>query len=225
VFEALACEAPRSGFVATLPEEAARELLAGAIRISVPTGALIYQEGEPPRVLVVVDGLLRVFLRSADGRQLTVRYVHEGGVVGLALVLGGPGPTSVQALTASAVAALRLDTVRSMLGSDPGVALACAEELTRQLYESLGNLSEHAFLTVRRRLVRHLLDLAVPDGRRLVVRASQQELADAVGTVREVVTRTLRVLRTQALIRTGREGILLLDPVALSRELGSPRRG
>jgi CRP-like cAMP-binding protein len=151
VFEASAREASRSGFLDTLSEEAAQELLAGSIRISVPAGALIYQEGEPPRVLVVVDGLLRVFLRAADGRQLTVRYVHEGGVVGLALVLGGPGPTSVQALTASAVAALRVDTVRSMLGSVPDVALACAEELTQQLYESLGNLCGRASRSSRTR--------------------------------------------------------------------------
>lgn len=207
--------------MATLPPEAAEGLLAGAIRITVPAGALVYQEGEPPRVLVVLDGLLRAFLLSPDGRQLTVRYLHEGDVTGLALLLGGPGPTSVQAVTASAVAALRVETVRSLLGSDPGVARACAEELTRQLYELLDHLSEHAFLSVRRRIVRHLLDLAVSDGRRLVVRASQQELADAVGTVREVVTRSLRTLRMKGLIRTGREDIVLLDPIALSRELSA----
>ena len=67
----------RDGFLANLPEDVAERLLAEAIRISVPAGALVYREGESPRVFVVIRGLLRVFLRSADGRQVTVRYARE----------------------------------------------------------------------------------------------------------------------------------------------------
>ena len=89
----------RGGFFSDLPEDVAERLLAGAIRITVPAGALIYRDGESPRVIVVMSGLLRVFLRSVDGRQVTVRYVRDGDVAGLLLVLGGPGPTSIQAMT------------------------------------------------------------------------------------------------------------------------------
>ncbi len=218
MLDELAQEGSRGGFLSALPEDAAKRLMAGAIRISVPAGALVYREEETPRVIVVVDGLLRVFLRSADGRQVTVRYARSGDVAGLALVLGGPGPTSIQAMTSASVAALRLDTLRLLLGSDPRVARACAEELTRQLYLALDDLSEQAFLSVRQRIVRHLLDLATHDGPHLVVRASQQELADAVGSVREVVTRTFQKLREDGLIETSRDEIVLLDPVRLSEE-------
>ena len=209
----------RGGFLFALPEDAAQRLLAGAIRISVPAGALFYRDGESPRVIVVISGLLRVFLRSADGRQVTVRYLRDGDVAGLALVVGGPGPTSIQAMTTASVAALQVDTLRSLLASDPRVARACAEELTRQLYRALEDLSEQAFLPVRQRIVHHLLDLASAGaGPHLVVRASQQELADAVGSVREVVTRTLHRLRDEGLIETSRAEIILLDPVRLSEE-------
>jgi CRP/FNR family transcriptional regulator len=50
------------------------------------------------------------------------------------------------------------------------------------------------------------------------VRTTQQELADAVGSVREVVTRTLHRLRGEGLIETSRDEIVLLDPVGLSDE-------
>jgi CRP/FNR family transcriptional regulator len=212
-------EGPRSGFLSAMPEEAAHRLLAGAIRISVPAGGLVYREEETPRVIVVIDGLLRVFLRSADGRQVTVRYARSGDVVGLALALGGPGPMSVQAITSASVAALRVDTLRAMLASDPRFARVCAEELTRQLYLALDDLSEQAFLSVRQRLIRHLLNLATGRESPLVVRVTQQELADSVGSVREVVTRTLRRLREEGLLQTSRDQIVLLDPVALSEEI------
>jgi CRP/FNR family transcriptional regulator len=225
VLEVLPEEGPPGDFLSALPKDAAERLLTGAIKISVPAGGLVYREEETPRVIVVIDGLLRVFLRSADGRQVTVRYARRGGVAGLPLVLGGPGPMSIQAMTSASVAALRVDTLRSMLASDPAVARVCAEELTRQLYLALDDLSEQAFLSVRQRIIRHLLDLATRgSGTLLIVRATQQELADAVGSVREVVTRTLRHLRKEGMLETHRDEIVLLDPVALSEQVADTER-
>lgn len=209
------------GFLSGLPQDVAERLVNEAIRISVPAGALVYREGESPRVLVVLSGLLRVFLRSTDGRQLTVRYVRSGDVAGLLFVLGGPGPTSIQAMTPASIAALSVETLRSLLASDPRVARVCAEELTRQLYKALEDLSERAFLPVRQRLVHQLLDLAsVGTEHHLLVRASHEELAESIGSVREVVTRTLHGLRDEGLIQTTRDGIVLLDPVRLGEEIG-----
>lgn len=219
MLDELAHEAWHGGFISALPKEAAERLALGAIRIVVPAGSLLAEDGEHPRVVVVIDGLLRVFLTSVDGRQVTVRYARSGDVAGLAPVLGGPGPTSIQAMTTSSLAALRVDTLRSLLASDPRVGRACAEEMTRQLYRALDNLSDQAFLTVPQRIACHLLDLAsVGDGPHLVVRASQQELADAIGSVREVVTRALHRLQQEGLIETTRDEIVLLDPIGLSEE-------
>lgn len=209
----------RSGFLFALPEGARKQLLAEAIQINVPAGAVIYRDDERQRVIIVVSGLLRVFLTSADGRQVTVRYARSGDVAGLALVLGGPGPMSVQSMTAASVLALGVDTLRSLIATDPDVARACAEELARQLYRALDDLSEQAFLSVRQRVVRQLLDLASPEaGSTLVVHASHEELADAVASVRVVVTRILHQLRDEGLVETSRTGIVLLEPLSLARE-------
>ena len=51
-----------------------------------------------------------------------------------------------------------------------------------------------------------------------------QELADAIGSVREVVTRTLHGLRDEGLIETTRDGVVLLDPVRLGEEIVSDTR-
>ncbi|HEY6057196.1 MAG TPA: Crp/Fnr family transcriptional regulator [Candidatus Limnocylindrales bacterium] len=209
----------RSGFLSALPEGPRERLLAEAIRINVPAGSVIYRDDERPRVIVVVSGLLRVFLSSVGGRQVTVRYARSGDVAGLAQVIGGPGPMSVQAMTAASVLALGVDTLRRLISTDPGVARACAEELVRQLYRALNDLSEQAFLSVRQRVVRQLLDLATPGaGPNLVVHASHEELADAVASVRVVVTRILHELRDERLVEVSRDGIVLLDPVSLNRE-------
>jgi CRP/FNR family transcriptional regulator, cyclic AMP receptor protein len=54
----------------------------------------------------------------------------------------------------------------------------------------------------------------------LTVPVSQRELAEAVGSVREVVVRVLRDLRKSGVISTHRDHIDVLDPVRLSREQG-----
>jgi CRP/FNR family transcriptional regulator len=206
-----------------LPERARERLLAEAIRINVPAGALLYSEDDCPRVLVVVDGLVRVFLTSAEGRQLTVRYARSGDVTGLALVLGGPGPMRVQSMTGAMVLGLRVDTLRELLATDAAVARVCAEELARQLYEALDDLSEQAFGSVRQQVIRQLLDLAVPDQHGLlVVRVSHEALADAVASVRVVVTRVLHHLADEGLVRISRDGIVLVDPVGLAGATDPP---
>ena len=76
----------------------------------------------------------------------------------------------------------------------------------------------NTFWPVRRRLARHLLDLAAnaQRGEDLLVRASHQELADHIGTVREVVARTPATLRTDGYLVTEGNLIRLVDPHALA---------
>ena len=79
----------------------------------------------------------------------------------------------------------------------------------------------NAFGSVRQRVAAHLLDLASaqqqPRGR-LVARVSQQELADAAGSVREVVARALRDLRVAGIVATAADSIVILDPAQLYAE-------
>jgi CRP-like cAMP-binding protein len=125
------------------------------------------------------------------------------------------GPTSGQAPSSSAA--------RATYTSRSSRTGSCAEELTRQLHELLADLSDQAFMSIRQRLVRQLLLLATPGpGQCLVVRAAQQDLADAIGSVREVVTRNLHQLHVEGLIDTRRDEIILLDPERLAEDARRP---
>jgi len=216
-FDETVRDAVEAGFLGSLPVEAARLLLDEAVRIDIPASSVIYRDEENPRSIVVLTGLLRVFMRAPDGRQVTVRYARPGDIFGLALMIGGPAPLSIQAVTDASFATLRVDTLRRLLRDNIEVARAIAAELTNQLYEALDEVADNAFLTVRQRIGRHLLDLATErqEGARLIARISQQELADAVASVRTVVSRELQEMRREGLIETSREGIVVLDPARL----------
>ena len=60
---------------------------------------------------------------------------------------------------------------------------------------------------------------------RLVARGSQQELADAVGSVREVVARVLRDFRLAGLVATAPDPVHILDPAGLHDQCWNPAAG
>ena len=219
---AAADELPR-GFLSELPDHARDRLLAGAIRSTVAAGTMVFEGDDRPRVIVVERGLLRVFLSSIDGRQVTARYIRTGDVAGLPMVVGGPGPMSVQAMTSAVTASLRVDALRELLATDPAVARACASELARELYQTFDELYGQAFLSIRQRVALHLLDMADPTRQPpLSVHAAHEVLAEAVATSREVVTRNLHRLRDDGLVSISRDAITLLDPLGLAREVQAP---
>jgi CRP/FNR family transcriptional regulator len=175
--------------------------------------------------MLVVRGLIRVYMTSPEGRQVTVRYARANDVLGVAVLVGGPANVSVQALAESSLFRISSLTLTGAARRDARVAWALAEELNRRLYETLQQTAVNAFGSVRQRVAVHLLDLASaqlhPRGR-MVAHVSQQELADAVGSVREVVARVLRDLRVAGIVATSSDSVLILDAARLHSETWDP---
>jgi len=214
----------RDGPWASLPTETVGRLVAGGKLSDISTGVTVYTEADTERFGVVVRGLLRVYMHTSDGRQVTVRYVRRGGLLGGPALVGGPAPVFVQALTDSAVYFMDVEQVKRFARGDAAVAWVLAEESVHRLYDVLEELAGNTFATVRQRVVRHLLDLAASrpasDGR-LAALVSQQDLANSVGSVREVVARVLHELRAASLVRTSPGRVEILDPLKMSLELWS----
>lgn len=213
-------EALAESLLAALSADALGELLVGATRLTIPARSTVRPvAGRSPHLELVVSGLVRIQVAAADGRALTVRYCRRGALMGVAtLYAEAVRPFTIEALTDAEL--LRFDPARVVWQAqrDATVANALLAETSERVMAFLAEFSGHAFGTVRQRIARHLLDLAALDSRskELAAMISQQELADAVGTVREVVVRVLRELRTLGCIQTRRDGIVLVDPDRLS---------
>jgi len=139
------------------------------------------------------------------------------------VLVGGPASVGVDAVEPSGLFRISSRTLTAAARRDPRVSWAIAEELNRRLYEVLEQAAVNAFGSVRQRVAVHLLDLASdrqgPQGG-LVAYVSQQELADATGSVREVVARSLRDLRDAGIVATGSDHIVILDAARLYAESG-----
>ncbi|MGH3401174.1 MAG: Crp/Fnr family transcriptional regulator [Streptosporangiaceae bacterium] len=212
-------------FLGGLPPEVVERLRSEGERADYPAGTTIYRAGAAPRAMLVVRGLFRVYMSSPEGRQVTVRYARAADVLGIAVLVGGPANVSSQALAESSLFRISSRALTGAARRDARVAWALAEELNRRLYETLQQTAINAFGSVRQRVAAHLLDLASaqlhPHGR-LAAQVSQQELADAAGSVREVVARVLRDFRVAGIVATSSDSVLILDAARLHGESGDP---
>ena len=147
-------------FLADLPADLVRRLRAEGERADYPAGTTAYRPGADPAAALVVSGLLRVYLSSPAGRQVTVRYARPGDVLGIAVLVGGPAGVGVQAVEPSGVFRLSARTLTAAARRDPVVSWALAEELNRRLFQALEQTAVNAFGSVRQRVAAHLLDLA-----------------------------------------------------------------
>jgi len=212
------------GAWAALPRETVERLATGGTMRDVAEGVTVYTEAETERFAVILHGLIRVYMNTSDGREVTVRYVRTGELLGAPALIAGPAPVFVQAVTNSSLYFMDVARVKALAQRDAAVAWVFAEESVHRLYDVLEELAGNTFATVRQRVVRHLLDLAssrtTGDGR-LTALVNQQDLANSVGSVREVVARVLHELRVASLVRTSPGRVEILDAVKMSRELWS----
>jgi len=90
-------------FLGKLPPDVVAALTADGDRTDYPAGSTVYRGGSAPRAALVAHGLIRVYMTSPEGRQVTVRYARDSDVLGIALIVGGPLNVSVQALAQSSL--------------------------------------------------------------------------------------------------------------------------
>jgi CRP/FNR family cyclic AMP-dependent transcriptional regulator len=215
-----------------LPLEVLDGLMTEAVRMKIPAGSVTHLEGEnAPHLELVISGVLRVFVTAPDGRTMTVRYCRPGALIGaLSLfVTEFAMPATTQALVDAELLKMSPTIARRAAEGDLRVARALLNELSERARSFIYEIPGSAFATVRQRVARHLLDLAsehdperasAHGGQELMVPVSQQELADAVGTVREVVVRVLRELRQEGVVRTERDRMVIIDPARLIQAQG-----
>lgn len=215
--------------LAKLPPGALQELLRDAVKTTIPATSVTHMEGESaPHLELVISGIVRAFVTAPDGRTMTIRYCRSGALLG-ALSLFTTDfvmPATAQALVDVELLKMSPAVVSQAVDRDVRVARAFLDELSERARTFIYEIPGSVFATVRQRVARHLLDLALerkPDNQttqELVVAVSQTELAAAAGTVREVVVRVLRELRQEGMVRTQRDRIIIVDPLRLTLEQG-----
>jgi CRP-like cAMP-binding protein len=216
-------EAWRCSLLDRFPDRVQREILESARPLELtggdtlePLAADTQRRLESPPCALVVSGLLRTYVMSG-ARQMTLRYLGPGMILGVPGAIAAVPAVDAQAVSDSRMLMLNPATLARLAQREPTVAWELARAVSECVYDCVATLSDNVFLPVRSRVARHLLDLATREDSRVVVRAGTQDIADATGTVREVVGRALRQLREEELVIRDAEVLVLVDLDALHK--------
>lgn len=204
---------------AGLDDEALQEIMPYVSEQILEPGQEVALANEPCQaVYLVVRGVIRARRLSLEGREYVLEYIRSGEPFGIAAALeGGTNLTTGEALTLTTVYVIRCDHFRQIVSEHPAVAAASLAHLASQVRHLSDTVEDLALHTVRARLARFLLARG-DNGARAARHWTQEEIAAHIGTVRDVVGRTLRSFARQGLIRRERGRLVVIDRTGLERE-------
>jgi CRP/FNR family transcriptional regulator len=185
--------------------------------LTVPSGTVLFDEHQPCTGFpFLLDGAVRVLKAAANGRELPLYRVLPGEtcIISSSCLLGhiaynargvAQGETSLVVLPRA---------LFDELLATPGFRDFIFQLFAERMADLMQLVEEVAFRKLDQRLAALLL------GKGRTVHATHQQLADELGSVREMVSRLLKGFAEQKLVNLGREQIEILDPSRL-RELAA----
>jgi len=186
-------------------------------------GATLFSEGDGSDFLyTVVTGRVKVFKLTARGADVILDIFGPGDPVGaVAVYESRPYPASAVAIEPTTCVLVPRQAFFSLLETYPTMVRGLLVGLTHRLSELTNRLTELSGGRVEERLASLLLKLADsvgqpgPDGTRIPVALSRQELAAMIGTTIETSIRIMSRWGKQGIVRTEKDGFVLLDRAAL----------
>lgn len=195
-------------------------LARGAIRRDYNQGQVVFLEGETCHGLYIVQaGWFKSVKMSPVGREQVVRFVGPGEVfneVGV-LIESHQNLVTVIALEAARVWLIPREILLQLMEQCPRLTQLIIRHLAERVLYLLTLVEDLSLRTVAARLARLLLEQSTAGTVHRRRWATQAEMAARLGTVPDVLSRVLRSLTDEGLIKVERQRIQILDHAGLER--------
>lgn len=184
---------------------------------------VIFEEGSPPDYFyTIAAGRVKIFKMTPSGKDVVLEIFGPGDPFGaVAVYEGRPFPASAVALEDTTCIQIPRQAFFSLLEQYPTLVRGLLLGLTRRLVELTNRMTELTGGRVEPRFARLFLKLAQEEGRLakggtfIPLPLSRQELADMTGTTIETCIRIMSRWGKQGIVRTEKNGFLVLDVKAL----------
>lgn len=180
-----------------------------AHRRTYQAGAVIFTEtGDCAGFHVVLDGLVRIYRVSSEGRLHTLSLLRPYSTFNeVAAVDGGSNPYNAVAATSAAVLQISHRHLLELMAKEPTLLSNCVQSLARVNRDYIERLEDMTFRSIPSRLAKLFLHESTYADQiaETPTALTQEEIASILGTTREVVGRALRgLLNAGLLVKKGR---------------------
>jgi len=209
----------RVQFLKALPDEVLTTIAEAGKVVLMQKGELLFAENSPCIGLVVVlSGAVKVYKTDSRGRELTLGLEEAGASVAeVALFDGGNYPASAEgARDGTKVLVVHRDRFQQLMVQNPEMAVHALRALAIRMRKQLQMIEAQTLHTVRSRLAAYLVRTA--SGRdKFPLLETNEAIGSHIGTVRDVVSRTLGNLKDSGAITVRGRWITVEDFVILRR--------
>lgn len=210
---------PRFG---ELADDTQRAIAASAVHRRFKGGQVIYLEGEPADSIYVLEsGWIKASRMTREGREQVLMVLQPVEVFGdIAALTGAAYPGTAVALEPVSVWVIPARTILDAIPSHPDLATAIIRHLGGRVLHYISLVEDLSLRSVEARLANTLLQNAELHDQVLIVPRRKwttfDQMAARLGTVRDVLSRALKTLEAENLLRVERQSIVLLDPQGLA---------
>jgi CRP/FNR family cyclic AMP-dependent transcriptional regulator len=218
------CPLRAQGYFCHMTAEAEEDFEAIRFSASYPTGATLFQEGEQTRgVFVLCSGKVKLTMSSSGGKTLILRLSKPGEMLGLiAAISNGKYEAKAETLEPSRVVFVRQEDFTRFIARRPEVYQSLLRQSSQQYAAACEQIRTIALTSSsREKLARLLLNWSAegrqtPEGYKMCVPLTHEQIAECVGSTRETVTRTLSEFKSKRLVTLKGATMLIPDREALA---------
>ncbi len=222
----------RVPFFAVLPPDRLKALAGHCVVRRIARDEILFAEGEECEGLYVVQsGAIKLFMMADTGREQVLVIERAGSTVAeLPLFDGGKFPASAAAIEDSTLLFLPKREFLDLCRHDSEVAFTVIRTLAWRFRYMTSLVEELSLKEVSHRLARFLRDRALRSGQRtrrgleFPLDETNQEIAAAIGTVRDLVSRNLRRFVDRGILRLERRKVIVLDLEELEKQMAGTKR-
>jgi CRP/FNR family transcriptional regulator len=198
-----------------LPQDQLDDLVTIAVYKDFKKGHLIFSEGDEANgFYVVIDGLVKIFKLSVEGKEHILHMFGPGEPFGEVPVFAGQDfPAHAEAVSKSRLIFFPKDAFTALILENPSLALNMLAVLSMRLRQFTVKIEHLSLKEVPGRLAAYLLYLSEEKASESAVdlNISKQQLAALLGTIPETLSRILAKMTKQGLIQVDRRHIQILD--------------
>lgn len=184
-----------------------------------PKNKVILNEGDlSDGIYIIVRGKVKAVVNHENGKEVILNIHGPGEYFGeIGLIDGGPRSATIITKESTVLMMIMRRDFKPVLASHPDIYLRLLKGLTERMRYATHNIENMAFLDVQGRVVKVLTRLARNVNQTFVVyeRLTHQEIANMVGSSREMVSRVLKELEITGYISVDHKQITLQKQMPL----------
>ncbi|HWI54719.1 MAG TPA: Crp/Fnr family transcriptional regulator [Desulfobacteria bacterium] len=209
---------------AELSEDQLRRLAQVALERQYRKNQIIFGEGDPGEALYFMKtGKIKLTKTTPDGREQILAFRSPGEIFAeVVLFDGGPYPATAEVIEDAKIGIIRNLDIERAIVENVDIAVSLLKIMSKRLRQAQTALKDIALKDVYGRLASTLLKLAaehgtqLPDGLKINLNLTHQDLANMIGTSRESVNRVISEWRKEGILDAQRGEITIFKPQKLN---------